>query len=164
MNISIVVAYANNFVIGNNNAIPWHLPSDLKYFKKITTGHCILMGRKCFESIGKALPNRTNLIITRDKNYKAENCLIFHDFESAEIFAKNNNETELMIIGGGEVYNHYITKANKLYTTEVRTKIDGNTYFPKPDFDKYILIQYIEGIQDEKNKFSYCFKTWKLKN
>lgn len=160
MQISVIVAYADNYVIGNDNKIPWHLPADLKYFKKITQGHCILMGRKCFESIGRPLPNRTNIIITRDTNFKAEGCFVFHDFESAEQFAQNKNENELMIIGGGEVYKHYLPKAQKLYITEVRAAIEGSIYFPKPNFEQYILTKYEEGKLDERNTLSHCFKIW----
>lgn len=161
MKISIVVAHDQHLAIGRNNEIPWHLPNDLKYFKKITSGHCVVMGRKCFESIGKPLPNRTNIIITRDKNFKAEGCLVVHSFDEAEHIATQLNEKELMIIGGGEIYTYYLSKAHTLYITEVDVYIqDAEIFFPKVDFTSFILTRYEEGSVDEKNIYSHRFKKY----
>ena len=119
MKISCIVATAKNNVIGKDNQIPWYLPADLKYFKKITTGHHIIMGRNCFESIGRALPKRTNVIITRDMFYAVSDCLITHSIDEALSLAEANGEEEAFIIGGGQIYEQTAELWDKLYLTEV---------------------------------------------
>jgi len=104
MIVSAIVAMANGRVIGKDNDLPWYLPADLKHFKKVTSGHHIIMGRKCFESIGKPLPNRTNIVLSRNPYYIASNCIVTHDLELALEIAFDNKEEEAFIIGGGEIY------------------------------------------------------------
>ena len=128
MEVSLIVAVATNGAIGKNNQLLWHLPADMQYFKKTTLGHTVVTGRKNFESIPekfRPLPNRTNIILTRRKDYFAEGCFIAHSLEEAIFFAKQRNETECFIIGGGEVYNEAMRKkiCTKLYITYVETKI-----------------------------------------
>jgi len=157
MKISCIVAAANNNVIGKDNEIPWYLPADLKYFKKVTTGHHIIMGRNCFESIGRALPNRTNVIITRDMFYTVSDCLISHSVGEALSIAENNGETEAFIIGGGQIYEQTIELWDKLYLTEVNLETDGDVFFPTIDLSQWKLTKNIQGKKDEKNTYAHSF-------
>jgi dihydrofolate reductase len=131
MILSIIVAKSENDVIGKDNKLPWHLPEDLKNFKKITTGHHILMGRKTYESIGKPLPNRTNVIITRDDNYKAEGCTVVNSISEAVELCRKNSETEAFIIGGAQIFSETLKIAGKLYLTEVHQKFEGDVFMPE---------------------------------
>lgn len=163
MKISCVVAVAKNNVIGKDNDIPWYLPADLKYFKKITMGHHILMGRKCYSSIGRPLPKRTNVIITRDPYYIVSNCIVTHSIEEALEIAYDNKEKEVMVIGGGTIYDQTKDMWDKLYITEVDLEVDGDVHFPTIDFDQWELISEEPHKPDEKNKFPYTFKVYERK-
>lgn len=160
MIISAIVAMNQDHIIGVDNQIPWYLPADLKFFKKITSGHPILMGRKCYESIGNPLPNRTNIIITRNPYFIVSNCITVHSIEEGLSFAKKNNATEVFIIGGGEIYAHSIQYWNKIYITEVDFKCEGTVYFPTIDFKDWKLISSESHEADEKNKMRYTFKEY----
>ena len=140
MNINIIVAASKNHVIGLDNTIPWRCPSDLKRFKKLTKGHHILMGRKTFESLPDLLPNRTHLIITRDLNPISldENTMYFNSILDAINYAYYNNEEELFIIGGGEIYKQCINICNKIYFTIIDCNIKGDSYF-KFNEDDFLL-------------------------
>ncbi len=127
--ISLIVAMAKNRVIGINNTLPWHLPEDLKRFKALTTGHHIIMGRKTYESLGRLLPERTTVIVTRNKNYKVESALIAHSLQEAIQLCKNDNE--VFIIGGAELYKDGLQVANQLYITEVDLDVRGDALFPE---------------------------------
>jgi dihydrofolate reductase len=129
MIISIVVAVSKNNVIGKDNQLLWKLSDDLKRFKKLTTNHCIVMGRKTYDSIGKALPNRINIIITKNKNFHVDDAIILHNIQDVIEYAKSKNETELFIIGGGEIYKQVLGITNKIYLTKVDVDIDGDTFF-----------------------------------
>lgn len=131
MKLSIIVATAENNVIGNNGKIPWHSREDLKHFKELTTGHHILMGKSTFESIGRPLPNRTNIILSRDHNLKIEGATIFQDLGDAIRFAETRKEQELFIIGGQQIYEFALPIAEKIYQTLVLETHDGDTYFPE---------------------------------
>lgn len=150
--ISIIVATSKNRVIGNNNSLIWKLPSDLKRFKQITTDNTIVMGRKTYESIGKPLPNRRNIIITRDTNYLVDNCEIVNSLEEALMLCNN----DCFIIGGGEIYKQSIDIADKIYLTLVQEDFEGDTYFPEigKEWTKVFREDY-EG--DEKNEHKYSF-------
>lgn len=133
----MIAAVAENRVIGINNKLPWHLPGDLQYFKSVTMGKPLVMGRKTFESLGKPLPGRPHIIITRDKNYNIDdfqNCYVVHDLEEVLLAAENlalaNACDEIVVIGGAEVYDLMLPKAECLYLTEVHAKVEGDTYFP----------------------------------
>ena len=126
-NLSIIVAVADNNVIGVDNTLPWHLPEDLKRFRALTTGHHIIMGRKTYESLGRLLPGRTTVIVTRNKDYKVEGALIAHTLESAIALCKDDNEP--FLIGGAELYKHGIALANKLYLTKVDINVEGDAFF-----------------------------------
>lgn len=126
-NLSIIVAVAENNVIGINNTLPWHLPEDLKRFRALTTGHHIIMGRKTYESLGRLLPGRTTVIVTRNKNYHVEGALIADSLESALALCKEDGEP--FLIGGAELYQAGIALANKLYLTKVNVSVDGDAFF-----------------------------------
>jgi len=131
--LSIIVAIANNQVIGINNTLPWHLPDDLKRFRALTTGHHIIMGRKTYESLGRLLPGRTTVIVTRNKNYRLEGALIAHSLEGAVALCKNDDE--VFLIGGAELYQDGLKLADKLYITEVDLTVDGDAFFPEFDLN-----------------------------
>jgi dihydrofolate reductase len=157
MIISVIVATANNLVIGKDNQIPWYLPADLKYFKKTTLNHHILMGRKVYESIGKALPKRTNVIITRNPFYIASNCITVHSLEEGIELAKANGEKELFIIGGGQIYDIAMPYADKLYWTTVDLDVEGDVYFPKINIENWRMISEENHEKDDKNEYNYSF-------
>ena len=163
MKISCIVATAKNYVIGKDNEIPWHLPADLKYFKKVTTGHHIIMGRNCFESIGRALPKRTNVIITRDMFYTVSNCLIAHSIGEALSIAEANSEEEAFIIGGGQIYEQTIDIWDKLYLTEVDLDVEGDVFFPQIDMSEWKLSKKQDCTKDEKNLHNYSFRQYERK-
>ncbi len=160
MNISCIVATAHDRVIGKENRIPWYLPADLKYFKKITLGHHIIMGRNCYESIGRPLPKRTNIIITRDPYYIVSNCLIAHSIHEALELAYDNGEEEAMIIGGGTIYDQTQDLWDKIYLTEVDVKVDGDVFFPPVNLEKWTLISEEHHKADKKNEYDYTFKVY----
>lgn len=121
---------SQNKVIGKDNKIPWHIPEDMKYFREKTKGHAIIMGRKTFESIGKPLPNRTNIIVTRQKNYQADGCIVTHTIEEALTEGKKHEQEEIFIAGGSEIYKESITSADRIYLTIIRKDFEGDTFFP----------------------------------
>ncbi len=134
-NLSIIVAIANNGVIGSNNTLPWHLPEDLKRFRALTTGHHIIMGRKTYESLGRLLPGRTTVIVTRNANYKVEGALMAYSLDAA--IAMCENDVEPFLIGGAELYQHGLDLANKLYVTEIMLKVDGDAHSPALDCQQW---------------------------
>jgi len=158
MKVSCIVATAHNNVIGKDNDIPWYLPADLQYFKKITLGHHIIMGRKCYTSIGRPLPKRTNVIITRDPFFISTNCIVTHSIQEALEAAYDNGEKEAFIIGGGTIYDQTIDLWDRLYLTEVDLKVEGDIYFPTLDMEDWKLISEDPKKADEKNEFDYTFK------
>lgn len=127
--ISMIVAMSRNGVIGKDGSMPWHIPEDLQYFKTLTTGHTLIMGRKTFESIGRALPNRLNVVLTKDPDYKAPGCQLVHSVEEV-IKGYASEEKELFIIGGSTLYRAFMPYAKKLYITRIEATIEGDTYFP----------------------------------
>lgn len=135
MRLSMIVALAENGVIGRENKLPWFLPGDLKYFKEVTMGKPLIMGRKTFDSIGRPLPGRTNIIITRDGSYKPEGTKVVSSLEAALEMAKAalllEGGDEIMVIGGAEIYTQFLPKANRLYLTQLHSPIDGDAFFPE---------------------------------
>lgn len=158
MIVSAIVAISNNRVIGQDNDIPWYLPADLKYFKRKTLNHHIIMGRKTFQSIGRPLPKRTNIILTRDLFFVASNCLIAYSLEQALDIAKNNGETEAFIIGGGEIYRAALPHLDKIYLTQVDINIEGSVTFPELPENDWQETWCEAHLPDEKNEHSYTFK------
>ncbi|MDA3952238.1 MAG: dihydrofolate reductase [Bacteroidales bacterium] len=160
--LSIIVAVAENNVIGRDNDLIWHLPRDMKHFKETTTGHHVIQGRKTFESCGKPLPNRTNVIITRDKNYTAEGCVIVHSLEDAIEEAKNDSEA--FIIGGGKIYEQSMSLVDRIYLTKIHHVFDGDTFFPEINVDEWTEIDRRDFEPDEKNKYAFTILTLDKKN
>ncbi len=159
--LSAIVAVSANNVIGVDNKMPWHLPADLAYFKKITSGHAVLMGRKCFESIGRKLPNRLNIVVSRDQNWQQNDVSIFENLEEAIVFGqKESPENHLFIIGGGEIYEQTKDKWTHLYLTEVELKLEGDVFFPKISLEEWQLIFEEKHFADEKNAHNYTFKVY----
>ena len=159
MRISLIVAAAENNVIGKDNDLPWRLPDDMKFFVRTTKGHHILTGRKNLESFGKLLPNRTNMVLTRDRNYEFEGAEIFYDLQEAIQFAKDNGEEELMIIGGGEIYKQCMPFADRIYLTRVHTTIEGDTVFPTLSEEWTETSSELHS-KDEKHQFDFTFKVY----
>ena len=163
MNITLVVAASENNAIGLNNQLLWHLPKDMRFFKNTTWGMPILMGRKTFESMGsKPLNGRLNIIITRNKNWVSEDVTVVHTMEEAIALATKFSYNELLVIGGGEIYEMALPLAQKIWLTRVHTTIEGDVYFPKLNAD-WELVSSTQNAADEKHKFSFDFECWKRK-
>ena len=163
MDISIIVAVSTNFAIGKNNQLPWHLPADLKYFKQLTTNHVIIMGSNTFCSIGKALPNRTNIVISSQQNpdWKVDGILLMHSIDEALKTAMELNEQECFIIGGANIYQQSIAFCNKIYVTEIDCEIENaDAFFPTIEIKNWKLLSEEKHEADEKNKWNYCFKVF----
>lgn len=162
MSLSIIAAMDRNQLIGNQGDMPWSLPADLQHFKKITMGSPIIMGRKTFESLARPLPGRTNIVMTKNKNYSAEGCLIFHS--EAEIFKKFlNTEKEAFIIGGEEIYKLFLPYSNKLYLTMIENEFSGDTYFPDIDWQNWEKVSEEKGKTDKKNPYLYSYQVYQRK-
>lgn len=160
---SLIAAATENNVIGKNNDLPWHLPDDMKFFVQTTKGHHILMGRKNLESFGKLLPKRTNIILTRDPDFTYEGAVIFHDLKEAFLFAEQNGEDELMVIGGGEIYKQALPFADRIYLTRIHTEIEGDTFFPEFNQENWKVIHEEYHPKDEKHQYDFTFYTFERK-
>ncbi|WP_236973767.1 dihydrofolate reductase [Membranihabitans maritimus] len=160
MIISAIVAVSDNRVIGKDNQLPWYLPADLKYFKKKTIRHPVIMGRKSFESIGKPLPKRTNIVVSRNPYYMASGVLIAHSLEEAIELANDTNSNEAFIIGGAEIFAMALDNCDKLYITEVHGTFEGDVYFPEWDKSKWKLVDCVQKEADGANPFAYTFKIY----
>lgn len=154
--LSMIVATADNRIIGKNNEMPWHLPADLAYFKKITLGKPIIMGRKTFESIGRPLPGRRNIVISRDQSFKAEGVESVTSVDAA--LALVEGVDEIMVIGGGAIYEHCMPSATRLYVTHINANIDGDTRFPMFDIvNDWSKVSDEVFIADDKNDYDLNF-------
>jgi dihydrofolate reductase len=160
--ISHIVAMDQNRVIGKDNRLPWHLPADLAYFKKVTMGHAIVMGRKTFESIGRPLPGRENLIVTRNRSFQLEGCKVLHSIEEVKQFAEKRND-EVFVIGGAELFQATLPFADRLYITKIEASFPGDTFYPAFDESEWQLVSYTKGIKDEKNPYDYAFIVYERK-
>ena len=157
--ISIIVATAQNNVIGKDNQLLWKLSADMKQFKFLTTGHSVIMGRKTFESIARALPNRTNIVISRQHNFVLpESVLQANSLENAIEMAQNEaGSEEIFIIGGGNIYKQSLHITDKIYLTEVKASLEGDAFFPKLDAAEWTEISRISHLKDEKNEYDFDF-------
>jgi len=155
MNISIIAAMARNRIIGINNTLPWRLPADLQHFKQITMGKPVIMGRKTYESIGRPLPGRLNIIISQNLDYSVEGCQVVHSI--AEAFSAASHYDEAMIIGGASFYNQALAYAGRLYLTIIEEDFEGDACFPEYNEDEWQEIERIEGIRDAKNSHPHHF-------
>ena len=160
MNISIIAALSENFVIGSNNDLPWHLPDDMAFFKSKTKGHPVIMGRKNYESIPhswRPLPNRENIVITRDLAYQAEGCNVVHSLEEAIDLAIGIDSNEIFIIGGGDVYKQGLPIATRMYLTEIEAEVGGDVFFPQFDRSEWTEINRKLHPADSKHIYSFSF-------
>ena len=153
--ITLIAAASENNVIGNDNKLIWHLSDDLKHFKELTKGHCVIMGRKTFESMPKALPNRTNIVITRKNNYEAKDAIVVHSIHEALEKAENDNQP--FIIGGGEIYRQSILISDRIELTRVHAKLDGDAFFPEIDYKIWNEVSSEKRFKDEKHDFDFTF-------
>ena len=160
--ITLIAAIGHNNELGKNNDLIWHLPADLKRFKQVTTGHHIIMGRKTYESIGKPLPNRTTVIITRNKDYKVEGCITTNSLEHAIEIAKNDDNA--FVVGGAKIYNKAINLVDELDICEVHRTFDADVFFPKIDNNIWQEIKRETFKSDEKNIYDYSFVKYKRRN
>ncbi len=155
MRISAIVAMSENRVIGKNNQLPWYLPADLKHFKKVTMGKPILMGRKTYESIGRPLPGRSNIVITRDTHYVAPGCVIVHSIEQALEVARGSDE--VFLIGGALLFQEMLPMTHRLYMTLIHQSIEGDVFFPEINAKEWEEKEHTHCEQDTENKYSYSF-------
>ncbi len=156
--ISILVAMARNRTIGINNTLPWRIPEDLKHFKALTMGHCIIMGRKTFDSIGKPLPGRTSIVVTRKRDLKIEGCTMAHSLEEA--ITSCANEDEVFIVGGAELYALAMPLTATLYVTEIQQNVEGDAHFPQFDRGQWKEISREERTQESPQALEYHFVTY----
>ena len=158
--LSIIVAVAKNNVIGKDNKLIWHLPEDLKRFKRLTTGHTIIMGRKTFESLGRVLPNRKHIVLCNDAemNIDDENVEVIDSIDKIEKY--ENSEEGNFVIGGASIYKLLLPKASKLYITKINQEFDGDVYFPEIDENEWKIVEREQGIKDEKNPYDYEYITY----
>ena len=167
MIISLIAALSKNRVIGKNNDLPWHLPDDMKYFMQTTKGHHVILGRKNYDSLPekfRPLPNRTNIVVTHQKDFKAIGCIVVHSIQDALELAKKNNEPEDFIIGGAEIYKLGLPTASRLYLTEIASKIDGDTFFPEFKYQDWNETSRVHHPADERHAHSFDFVVYERKD
>ncbi|MES2838495.1 MAG: dihydrofolate reductase [Bacteroidota bacterium] len=164
--ISIIVAVAKNNVIGKDNQLIWHLPADMKFFKEKTSGHTIITGRKNYESIPekfRPLPNRVNIVITRQNDYNAPGAIVVNSLEQAIEKAKQNNDNEIFIIGGAQIYAQSLDLVDKMYVTKIDHEFEGDAFFSEIDYSKWKIVLEIKHTADEKNKYDFTiFELFKI--
>ncbi|MBO0410762.1 dihydrofolate reductase [Enterococcus hulanensis] len=153
-------AQDKNGLIGKNNRLPWHLPNDLRFFKETTINHTLVMGRKTFEGMGgRPLPNRQTIVLTRDKDYQAENVMVMHSLD--EVLAYDQaNQGKVFIAGGSAIYTEFMTHCEKIYRTFIEDCFEGDAYFTEVSWNKWQLTERKQGPKDEKNPYRYYFETY----
>ena len=165
MIISLIAALSQNRVIGKNNDLPWHLPDDMKYFMQTTTGHHVIMGRKNYDSLPekfRPLPNRTNIIVTRQEDFIAPGCTIVNAIKKGIAIAEKAGEPEVFIIGGAQIYTQGMNLVQRMYLTEIQADINGDTYFPEVSIKKWKETSRIHHPVDAKHKFKFDFVIYDL--
>ncbi len=163
MEISLIAAVAKNGVIGNAGKIPWRLPDDMKHFRETTLHHPVIMGRKTYESIGKPLPERDNIIVTRKERYEAPGCTVVHTLDDALDAARQSGAEETFIIGGAELYREAMSVADRLYLTEIKEDFEGDAFFPAVSSLEWKKMSEKRGIVDEKNPHPHAFFVFEKK-
>lgn len=164
MLISQIVAMSENNVIAKEGKLPWHLPADLSYFREKTWGHHVLMGRKNYTAEGKILKGRTNIIITRRKNFKVKDAYVFSTIKEGIEFARKNGEKELFVVGGGEIYKQTLSQTDKLYITVVHKTVKGDTFYPEINLNDWNKISERKYKSDEKNPVDHTYFIYKKVN
>ena len=163
MFISFVVAVAKNNVIGKDNQLVWNLPNDMKFFKNVTWGMPVVMGRKSFESLGKALPGRKNIVLTRQEGWNARDVIVVKSMEEAKAVVKEMDVKEMMVIGGGEIFKMVMPEAKRIYLTRVDAEPEGDAFFPKVDPAEWELVSKKDHEADAKHAYNYSFQIWERK-
>jgi dihydrofolate reductase len=161
--VALIWAMSRNRVIGLNNALPWRLPADMAHFKALTTGHPVIMGRKTYESLGRPLPNRTNIVLTGDRAWSAEGCLVAHSLREAVELANNNlpaGKTEVFVMGGENVYRQALACADRLYITLVEAEVEGDAWFPDIEWKEWLQTSRREHARDDRNPFACTFLSY----
>lgn len=164
MIITLVVAASRNNVIGKDNQLLWRLPNDTRYFKNVTWGMPVVMGRKTFESLGKPLGGRTNIVLTRDSGWKAPGVTTVKNLDDALFVAKEMDVKEVMVIGGGEIYKMAMPKAGRIHLTRVEADLEGDAYFPEIDPLLWKLVSREDHPADEKHQYAYSFQVWERRS
>lgn len=161
MILSAITAVAENNVIGKNNCLPWRLPADMKYFKNTTWGHPVIMGRKTYESFGnKALPGRSNIVVTRQPGFGGKDTLVVHSVEEAIAKAGTMDVIEVFVLGGADIYRQSMHLLNRIYLTRIHEKFEGDAFFPEMDTRIWRLVKEEPHQPDERNKYHYSFQVW----
>lgn len=163
MLISIIAAMANNRVIGKKNSLPWNLPADLEHFRQLTIGKPVIMGQKTFESIGKPLPGRTNIILTKDDNFRPENCIVVKSIKEAQKAAEGTGAKEAMVCGGASIYAQFLPLADRMYLTLIENDFDGDIFFPEFNWSDWKELERKENLPDKENPYKYTFITLERK-
>src|SRR5687767_7834265 len=158
MTISLVVAASENNVIGKDNRLLWHLPNDMKFFKNTTWGMPVIMGRKTFESLGKPLTGRTNIVMTRDREWVAKGTTVTANMDEAMKAAAETDAKEVFVIGGGEIFKQVLPQANRVYLTRVHTKLEGDAFFPELPAKDWKLLSQLDFTADAKHAYAYSFQ------
>ena len=158
MTVTIIAALASNRIIGRGNRMPWHISDDLKRFKALTLGHPVVMGRKTFESIGKPLPGRQMIIVTRDTQFRAEGCYVVRSVEEAIALARSRGETEVFVCGGAQIYAEALSNAKRFYVTLVEAQVEADAFFPEWEEHDWIEKQSSHHEADEKDQYASTFK------
>ena len=161
---SLIVAAAENNVIGRKNDLPWHLPDDLRFYRQKTLGHPIIMGRRNHEAIGRVLPDRANIVITRQPDYTAEGCITVHSLaegiEKAKAIAAADGLAEIFVIGGGEIFTLALPLADRIYLTRVHAEVEGDAFFPEFSEAEWKLVEEKRHEADDKHQYAFTFQTW----
>jgi dihydrofolate reductase len=166
MIVSLIAALAENRVIGKNNDLPWRLPDDMKFFMQTTKGHVVIMGRKNYDSLPpayKPLSNRTNIVVTRQQQFQAPGCIVVHAIDEAFDIAREKNEAEVFVIGGAEIYRMSLPAAHRLYLTEIRATVEGDTFFPEFSRDQWKETSRVHHVADERHRFAFDFVVYERK-
>lgn len=158
MIISLIVAMDERRGIGKSGKLPWHLSSDMKRFRELTMGHHMIVGRKTFESIGRALPGRQTIIVTRNAGFKPEGCFVVGSVHDAIALARKRGETEVFVIGGSEIYSSALDAADRIYLTEVHAETDADTFFPEIDPEAWIEKEKSHQPADDRNQYAFTFR------
>jgi dihydrofolate reductase len=164
MIVAIMAAVARNRVIGKDNDLVWHLPADLRHFKKTTSGHYVIMGRKTFESIPQALPNRVNIVVTRNSAYSAPGCVVCGNLDEALNYAETRGQKKVFILGGGDIYRQALRLADAMYLTEIHADFGGDTYFPEYDRGEWQEVFREDHPADAVNAYPYSFVEYRRKS
>ena len=164
MTISFIVAAAENNAIGKDNKLPWHLPTDMRYFKNVTWAMPVIMGRKSFEALGKPLGGRQNFVVTRNKNWKANGVNVVHTIDQAITLALQTDTKEIFITGGAEIFKAALPLADRIYLTRVHGIFEGDSFFPELSLNEWKMVSNRECRADEKNAYALSFQVWERQN